>query len=161
MTNENENSGICPIHQCPLPACPADCPNNPKIIPNREEVLKYFGENSAEKEHCFTKEEVVGEIRKFSQTKGVESHDFQSEPEKEEYDKEGNLVYLSLPVTPDYARKKGEGSISYIFLAKGKHQAGESTATTVMIIYGSVEKPDEVYFSNVVLEFTKNEWKKS
>lgn len=148
MTTETQKGELCSIHQCPLHACPADCPNKNTTSTDSE----------PNKERHFTKEEIVREIKLIAQDSGIESNNFQPAPEKEEYDSEGNLLFLSMQVTPEYAHKKDEGSISYKFMAKGKYNAGESLATIIMKAYGSMEEPDEVYFSNVVSELKDNEW---
>jgi hypothetical protein len=151
MTTETENGEICSIHQCPLHTCPADCPNKNVVSPDSE----------PNREKHFTKDEILREIKQIAQDSGIESNDFQSEPEKEECDSEGNLLFLSIQVTQEYAHKKGEGSIGYTYMAKGKYNAGESLATVIMKTYGSIEEPDEVYFSNVVSELKDNEWVRS
>lgn len=151
MATENENSGFCSIHQCPLHACPADCPNKNASSPDIEPV----------KERYFTKKEIIKEIELIAHTSEIESGDFQPTPEKVEYDNNGNLLFLSLRVTQECAHKKGEGSIRYIFMAKGKYHAGESLNTVIITAYGSMEEPDEVYFSKVVSEFKENKWTQS
>lgn len=149
MTTEKETGEICSIHQCPLHACPADCPNKNTASP---------ADTESNKEKYFTKEEIIGEIKLIAQESGIESKDFQPEPEKEEHDSDGHLLFLSMQVTQEYAHKKGEGSISYKFMSKGKYNAGESLATIIMKAYGSMEEPDEVYFSNVVSELKDGTW---
>ena len=114
-------------------------------------------ELSLKKEKYFLKEEIIKKIESIAQADGIESGDLQSKPEKEVYDSEGNLLYLSIQVTQECALGKNEGSISYIYLVKGKHETGEMPVTTIVKAYGSIEKPDEVYFSSAVSEYVEAE----
>ncbi|MFZ2189493.1 MAG: hypothetical protein WA057_01530 [Candidatus Magasanikiibacteriota bacterium] len=70
MITEHQDSGLCPIHQCPPQACPADCPN--------KHATSLEGE--AKKEKYFSKEEVVREIIAVAHINGIEAGDLQPEP---------------------------------------------------------------------------------
>ena len=151
MATENEVGDICSLHQCPPEACPTDCPN--------KNAKSHDSEPSLNKEKHFSKEEILKEIGLIAQGDKIEPGDLEPKPEKEMYDKEGDLIYLSIQTTKEYALKKNEGSIGYKYIVKGTHEAGGSLATIIMKAYGTIEKPDEVYFSNIVLEYNDAEGK--
>ena len=152
MPAEKELGVVCPIHQCPTQACPADCPN--RQTAGREIELN--------KEKHFSKEEVLGKIEALARADKIELGDLQPEPGKETYDSEGNLSYLSMKVAPERAREKKSGNIWYIYMVKGEHgPMGASSATCIMKADSTIEAPDEVDFAMTVLEYDaeKDEWK--
>jgi len=125
------------------------------------ENIKNIAATSVEKaEQFFTKEQVIREIVQIAEGIGIRTRDLQLTPEKESHDSAGNLTYLSIKATPECARRKEEGSISYQYLLKGKHESGESESTIIMISYGSMDAPQEVYFSKIVAEVRGGEFVK-
>lgn len=105
------------------------------------------------KEKYFSREEILGKIESVAHADGIESGDLQSEPGKETYDSEGNLVYLSMQATSERAREKRCGNIWYVYLFKGTHgPMGDSDATIIVKASSKIETPDEVDWAEIVLE---------
>jgi hypothetical protein len=153
MTPENKNGEVCPAHQCPPYACPADCPNKQKGPDS----------GSLKKEKYFSKEEVVKEIAQIAQADGFESGDLQPEPGQEKYDSEGKLLSFTVQVTQDRAREKKCGNIWYIYMVKGNHgPIGLTNTTCIMKADSNIETPTVVDFASVVSEYidAEDKWVK-
>ncbi|MFZ2189492.1 MAG: hypothetical protein WA057_01535 [Candidatus Magasanikiibacteriota bacterium] len=63
-----------------------------------------------------------------------------------------------MQATPERAREKKCGNIWYIYMVKGTHgPMGASEATLIMKADSTIEKPDEVDWAEIVLEFKNSE----
>ncbi len=159
MTVETENGEICSLHHCPLHTCAADCPNKNGASADTE----------PDKEKRFTKQEITREIKLIAQESGIESGDFQPEPENEVYDDEGNLIFFVLQVTQEYAHKKGEGKISYQYVAKGRYTyttkgltfTPDNLDSCIIKAYGSMSAPDKIYCSDKVAVLKSDTWERT
>jgi hypothetical protein len=159
MATENTENGFCAIHNCPPEACPNDCPNRLVKAPTKAEVLELTGVAPKEVEY-FSKDEVVREITVIAEAGGIKSGDLQPEPGGEKYNSEGKLAYLSMRVSPERARERKCGNIWFIYLVKGENgPIGSAETTCVYKADSTLDKPDDVDYAQIVLEYSDTEKK--
>ena len=110
----------------------------------------------------FSIEDVVKRIELIAQADGIEAGDLKPEAGKAKYDDKGNLLYFPLQLDQERAREKKSGNIWYIYMVKGvPGPIGALDLTSIMKAEATLEEPDEVYYTTVVLEYNdaKDEWK--
>lgn len=157
MAIENETSAICPIHQCPPSACPADCPNNPSDIqPKEGQTTGADSEASLEKKEYFSKEEIIEKINGIAQDEGVVPTELILEPDSEKYNANGNLLSLTIKMNRERAQEKGSGNIWYMY----NRPTILTTPPAILRAESLLDTPNEVYFAIEALEFKDGVWVK-